>query len=52
MNGFQGGAISLYNFRIVDKKEILCIVSHTSIYCSNDRVGTVYRKHQRTLQLV
>jgi hypothetical protein len=30
-------AISLYSSKIVDKKEILCTVSNTSIYCSNDK---------------
>jgi len=34
------------NHKIVDKKEILQVhtVSNTSIYCSSDRVGTVYNK--------
>jgi len=37
----------MYNHRIVDKKEILCIhtVSNTGIYCSSGRVGTVYNKY-------
>jgi len=36
----------MYNRKIVDKKEILCVrtVSNTGIYCSSDRVGTVYNK--------
>jgi len=36
----------MYNHKIVDKKEILrvCTVSNTGIYCSSDRVGTVYNK--------
>ena len=34
--------ISLYSCKIVDKKEILCIVSNIGIYCSSDKVGTVY----------
>jgi hypothetical protein len=34
-------AISLYNSKIVDKKEIRT-VSSTSIYCSRDKVDTVY----------
>ena len=36
----------MYNRRIVDKKEILRVrtVSNTGIYCSSDRVGTVYNK--------
>jgi len=41
-NSFQGRAISMYNRKIVHKKEILRArtVSNTGIYCSNDRVGT------------
>jgi hypothetical protein len=35
-------AISLYSSKIVDKKEILHTVSNTGIYCSRDKVGTVY----------
>ena len=36
----------MFNREIVDKKEILCVrtVSNTGIYCSSDRVGTVYNK--------
>ena len=36
----------MYNRKIVDKKEILRVrtVSNTDIYCSSDRVGTVYNK--------
>jgi hypothetical protein len=41
-DGFQGIAISLYSSKTVDKKEILRTVSDTGIYCSSDRVGTVY----------
>jgi hypothetical protein len=33
---FQDRAISLYNSKIVDKKEILCTVSNADIYCSSD----------------
>jgi hypothetical protein len=56
-NGFRDRAISLYSSRIVDKKEILHTVCNTGIYCSSDKVGTVYlrkfhRQHQCTLQLV
>jgi hypothetical protein len=29
-------------YKIVDKKEILSTVSNTGIYCSSDKVGTVY----------
>jgi hypothetical protein len=41
-NVFQHRAISLYSSKIVYKKEILRTVSNTSIYCSSDKVGTVY----------
>jgi hypothetical protein len=41
-NGFRVTAISLYSSKIVDKKEILHAVSNTGIYCSSDKVGTVY----------
>jgi hypothetical protein len=40
-NGFRDRAVSLYSSRIVDKKEILCAVSNTGIYCLNDKVGAV-----------
>ena len=45
-NGFRDRAIWMYNRKIVDKKEILRVrtVSNTGIYCSSDRVGTVYNK--------
>jgi hypothetical protein len=41
-NGFWDRAISLYSSKIVDKKEILRTVSNTGIYCSSDKLGTVY----------
>ena len=43
-NGFRDRAIWMYNSKIVDKKEILHVrtVSKTGIYCSSDKVGTVY----------
>jgi predicted transport protein len=41
-SGFRDRAISLYSSKIVDKKEILRTVSNTGIYCSGDKVGTVY----------
>jgi hypothetical protein len=41
-NRVRGGAVSLYSYRIVRKKEILRSVSNTGIYCSSDKVGTVY----------
>jgi hypothetical protein len=34
--------ISLYSSKSVDKKQILLTVSNTAIYCSSDKVGTVY----------
>jgi len=36
----------MYNNKTVNKKEILHVptVSNTGIYCSSDRVGTVYNK--------
>jgi hypothetical protein len=40
-NGFRDRTISLYSFKIVDKKEILLDVSDNGIYCSSDKVGTV-----------
>ena len=45
-NGFRDRAIWMYNRKIVDKKEILRVrtVSNTGVYCSSDRVGTVYNK--------
>jgi hypothetical protein len=41
-NGFRDRAISLYSSETVNKKEILRSVSNTGIYCSSDKVGTVY----------
>jgi hypothetical protein len=41
-NGFRDRTISLYSSKIVDRKEILRTVSNTGIYCSSDKVGTVY----------
>jgi hypothetical protein len=40
--GFRHRDISLYSSKIVDKKEILRTVSNAGIYCSSDKVGTVY----------
>jgi len=36
----------MYNRKIVDNKEILLVrtVSNTRVYCSSDRIGTVYNK--------
>jgi hypothetical protein len=41
-NGFRNTAILLYSSKIVDKKEILRTVYNTGIYCSSDKVVTVY----------
>jgi hypothetical protein len=41
-NGFRDTDISLYSFKIVDKLDILHTLSNTGIYCSSDKVGTVY----------
>jgi hypothetical protein len=38
-NGFRN---TLYSSKTVDKKDILRTVSNTGIYCSSDKVGTVY----------
>jgi hypothetical protein len=40
-NGFRDRAISLYSSKIVDKRYYVT-VSNTGIYCSSDKVGTVY----------
>jgi hypothetical protein len=42
LNDFRDKAISLYSSKTVDKKKILRTVSNTGIYCSSDKVGTVY----------
>jgi hypothetical protein len=42
LNSFRNRGISLYSSKIIDKKEILRTVSNTGIYCSSDKVGTVY----------
>jgi hypothetical protein len=44
-NGFRDRAISLYSPKIVDKKAILRTVSNTGIYCSSDKVRTLYLVH-------
>jgi hypothetical protein len=41
-NSFRDTAISLYSSKIVDNKQISRTVSNTGIYCSGDKVGTVY----------
>jgi hypothetical protein len=40
--GFRDTAISLYSSKIVDKEAILCTVANSGIYCSSEKVGTVY----------
>ena len=53
LNGCRDIAIWIYNRKIVNKKEILRVrtVSNTGIYCSSDRVGTVYNKCSKILPL-
>jgi hypothetical protein len=41
-NGFQDRAISLYSSNIFNKKNIIRTICNTGIYCSSDKVGTVY----------
>jgi hypothetical protein len=41
-NGFRERAVSLYSSKSIDKKEILRTVSNTGIYCTSDKVGTVF----------
>jgi hypothetical protein len=41
-NGFRDRTISLCSSKTVGKKEILRTVSNAGIYCSSDKVGTVY----------
>jgi hypothetical protein len=58
-NGFRDRDISMYISKIVDKKEILCTVSNTGIYCSSwyslpsvIHFRKLHRPHQCTLQFV
>jgi hypothetical protein len=39
---FRDRVIVLHSSKFVDKKEILRTVSNTGIYCSSDKVDTVY----------
>jgi hypothetical protein len=41
-NGFQDRAISLYSSKIVNKGEVLRTASSTGVYCSSDKIRTVY----------
>jgi hypothetical protein len=41
-NGFRDRAITLYSSRIGDQREILRTVLNAGIYCSSDKVGTIY----------
>jgi hypothetical protein len=41
-NGFHDRYISLCSSKVVDKKEILRTVSNTGIYCSINKIDTVY----------
>jgi hypothetical protein len=49
--GFRDAAVSLYSSKISDKKEILRTVSNTGIYCSSDKVGTVYLVYNTFLKI-
>jgi hypothetical protein len=40
--GYWDRAISLYSSKTVDKKEIFRTIYNTGIYCSSNKVGTVY----------
>jgi hypothetical protein len=40
-NGFRDTAVSLHSSKTVGRK-LLHIVSNTGVYCSSDKVGTVY----------
>jgi hypothetical protein len=40
--GFRDRDSSMYNSKIIGKKDIFRIVSNGGIYCSSDKVGTVY----------
>jgi hypothetical protein len=50
-NGFRDRAISLYSSKIVDKKEILSTVSNIGVYCSSDKVDTVYIFQNSTVNI-
>jgi hypothetical protein len=41
-NGSRDRDISRHRCKFVEKKEILRSLSNTGIYCSSDKVGTVY----------
>jgi hypothetical protein len=41
-SGLRVGNLSLYTSKIVDEKEVLYAFSNACIYCSRDKVGTVY----------
>jgi hypothetical protein len=41
-NAFRDRDNSPYISKFVDKKEVLRTVSNTGIYCSSDKVNTVY----------
>jgi hypothetical protein len=50
-NGFRDRTISLYSYKIVDKKNILRTVSNTGIYCSPAKVGTAYLVENSTVNI-
>jgi hypothetical protein len=41
-NGYRDRAISLYSSKTVYKKEVLCTVFDSGVYCSGDKFRTVY----------
>jgi hypothetical protein len=41
-NGFRDIVISLHSSKIGGNKEVLRTITNTGIYCSSDKVGTVY----------
>jgi hypothetical protein len=42
VNCFRDRDILLYSYKIVDKKDVLCTVLDTGIYCSSNKDGTLY----------
>jgi hypothetical protein len=50
-NRFQNSAISLYSSKIIEKKEILLTVCNTGVYCSSEKVGTVYIFENSTVNI-
>jgi hypothetical protein len=48
--GFRDRATSLYSSKTADKKTILRTASNAGIYCSSDKVGTVYQLCEDSIQ--